>query len=143
MSKDVFLLRLVTVVTDDCGCGLGSNMGPGDDVQSRQWVGTGSSGPGVRDAAVCWQGGGRSVLGREGCYYVGLFTQGGGLRWLECAVQACKTAWEPPDQLRATIRENAEVNSLKDNRTTRESTLFFWLVVFLLCLLCIFVLYVF
>ena len=50
------------------------------------------------------------------------------------------------DQLRATIRENAEVNSLKVfccNRTARESTLFFWLVVFLLCLLCVFVLYVF
>ena len=68
-SKDDFLLHLVTV--DETWVHYYE---PENKAQSRQWVGPGSPRP-KKDATICWQGDGRSILGRKRRYYVGLFTQ--------------------------------------------------------------------
>ena len=67
-SKDDFLLRLVTVDKTWVHYYEQENK-----AQSRQWVRPEAKE--VQDATICWQGGGRSILGRKRRYYLGRFTQ--------------------------------------------------------------------
>ena len=64
MSNDDFLSGLVTVIET-----WDHYYEPENKAQSHQWVGPGSTeAKEVKDATICWQGDGHSILGYKRCY---------------------------------------------------------------------------
>ena len=103
MSKDDFLLRLVTV--DEAGIHYYE---PENKASSESSVGRAKE---VKDTAIFWQDDCHSIFGRKRRYYDGLFSQKSTITGVYYANLL--------DQLRTVIREKV----FCCNRTTRESTL--------------------